>query len=89
MNYLQNIANGGYIDKSLINPDRKTLIDYENKELQYNHNHADIISSLPIISFICMPHNEKIFVEKYTIYRWLEFNPTNPFTNEDLDVFQD
>ena len=80
---------GGYIDKSLINQDSDiheaiNNLNYERKELKYNPDHIDMISSLPIISFVIMPHNEKIFAEKYTIYRWLEFNSTNPFTNEDL-----
>ena len=80
---------GGYIDKSLINQDSDIYeainnLNYERKELKYNPDHIDMISSLPIISFVNMPHNDKIFAEKYTIYRWLEFNSTNPFTNEDL-----
>lgn len=80
---------GGYIDISLINQESDiheaiNNLNYERKELKYNPDHIDMISSLPIISFVIMPHNEKIFAEKYTIYRWLEFNSTNPFTNEDL-----
>ena len=80
---------GGYIDTSLINQDSDiheaiNNLNYERKELKYNPDHIDMISSLPIIYFVQMPHNEKIFAEKYTIYRWLEFNSTNPFTNEDL-----
>ena len=81
---------GGYIDKSLINQDSDiheaiNNLNYERTELKYNPDHIDMISSLPIISFVQMQHNEKIFTEKYTIYRWLEFNSTNPFTNEDLN----
>ena len=81
---------GGYIDKSLINQDSDiheaiNNLNYERTELKYNPDHIDMISSLPIISFVQMPHNEKIFTEQYTIYRWLEFNSTNPFTNEDLN----
>jgi hypothetical protein len=80
---------GGYIDISLINQESDiheaiNNLNYERKELKYNPDHIDMISSLPIISFVNMPHNDKIFAEKYTIYRWLEFNSTNPFTNEDL-----
>lgn len=84
---------GGYIDKSLINPNSQiheaiNNLKYESKELEYNPDHLDVISSLPIISFVCMPHNDKIFAEKYTIYRWLEFNSTNPYTNEELDSIE-
>ena len=80
---------GGYLDKSLLNQDSDIYeainnLNYERKELKNNPDHIDMISSLPIISFVIMPHNDKIFAEKYTIYRWLEFNSTNPFTNEDL-----
>ncbi len=80
---------GGYLDKSLLNQDSDIYeainnLNYERKELKNNPDHIDMISSLPIISFVNMPHNDKIFAEKYTIYRWLEFNSTNPFTNEDL-----
>ncbi len=78
----------GYLDLSKIQNNRPIYDLFHNMNsimIDITYKVEDLITGFPIVEFICMPHDNNLFIDKATIYKWLRKKEINPFTNEYMD----